>query len=363
MKNSLRIARFFGIDIELHLTFLVLLVFFLSVMGIKGILLVAGVFICVTTHELSHSLAARYFGMRVRKITLLPIGGIASVSGYPRTPRAEMLISFAGPLSNILIMAVFYFPLYFYLGADKFFSTLNIIRGSSEIAGIKDLIMYVYWLNMVIAVFNLMPAFPMDGGRILRAWLSYRCGREKATKIAVRTGHIFALCFAYLGIVYGHIFLLIIAVFVYTSATGEEESVSVEEYLVRFRVGDVISRKAVCLSPEMTLSDLYGQVLSSDQEIYPVLSEGGFKGIFMKDDIFKSYRGDKAAIKVRDIMTCDPMTVKAEDRLDTARKLMIETKSGALTVLNEGSVTGIVTMNDIMRAYLMAKELGEGKGL
>jgi len=234
MKGSIRLFKIFGISINIHITFFLLLALVIPG-GIKWVSLVIGVFFFVTVHELCHSLTAKYFGITVREITLLPIGGISSMAKIPEKPSQEFLISIAGPLSNIVIIAVFFFPLKYILGPDALFHPLSTQTWPLTIA-------YLYWINLMLAGFNLIPAFPMDGGRVLRALLATRLGYQKATKIAVNFGHAFALIFAYLGIIKLNIILVIIAVFIYTSASSEEAQVDVKETLKKFRVRDILRR-------------------------------------------------------------------------------------------------------------------------
>ena len=197
MKWSIRLFKVAGISINIHITFFLLLFIFLS-MGFRWFFLIVAIFCFVILHELSHSLVAKRFGIKVKEITLLPIGGVASMSRIPDKPYQEFLISLAGPMLNIGVVVIFFFPLYYLLGPDVLFHPLSVNTFSLMIA-------QIYWINLILAVFNLIPAFPMDGGRILRALLAQRMGYRKATKIAVNFGHIFALIFGYFGLVQGHI--------------------------------------------------------------------------------------------------------------------------------------------------------------
>lgn len=223
MKGSIRLFTIFGISINIHLTFFLLL-FLAFPGGPRWIFLTAAVFFFVTMHEICHSLAARRFGIEVREITLFPIGGVAAMTKMPDKPLDELLISLAGPFSNIVVIAVFFYPMRYFVGEGVLFHRLSTASWPLTFA-------YVYWINLVLALFNMLPAFPMDGGRVLRAMLASRLGYRKATRIAVTFGHIFALAFAYFGIVDGNIMLVIIAVFIYTAASGEGRAVEIKEIL------------------------------------------------------------------------------------------------------------------------------------
>jgi len=231
MRGSIKLFNIFGISINIHITFLFLLVFFLSG-GIKWLVLTIGVFCFVTLHEVCHSLVARHYGIEVREITLLPIGGIASMSSMPEKPAQEFFISVAGPLFNLAVIVIFYNPMKSLLGTGVLFhrplSTATWPLTSA----------YLYWINLMLAAFNLIPAFPMDGGRVLRSLLAGRIGYGKATKFAVGLGHIFAVGFAYFGIVNFNMVLVAIAIFIYTAASNEGHQVDVREALKKFKIGE-----------------------------------------------------------------------------------------------------------------------------
>ena len=231
MRGSVKLFNIFGISINIHITFLFLLVFFLFE-GIKWLVLMIGVFSFVTLHEVCHSMMARYYGIEVREITLLPIGGIASMSSMPEKPIQEFFISVVGPLFNLAVIVIFYKPMKSFLGAEVLFHRpLSTATWPLTLA-------YLYWINLMLAVFNLIPAFPMDGGRVLRSILAGRIGYVKATKFAVGLGHIFAIGFAYFGIVNVNVVLIAIAIFIYMAASGERYQMDAKEALKKFKIGE-----------------------------------------------------------------------------------------------------------------------------
>ena len=234
MKGSVRLFRVFGIGINIHITFLLLILLVLPG-GVKWVAIVLGIFFFVTLHELCHSLVAKYFGVNVREITLLPIGGVASMSKMPEKPIQEFFISVAGPLSNVLIIILFFFPMKYILGPEVLFHPMSTATWPLVFS-------YVYWINLMLAGFNMLPAFPMDGGRVLRALLATKLGYQRATKIAVRLGHLFALVFAYFGIVRFNLILIAIAVFIYTAASSEEMQVDIKEALKKIKIHDNIPK-------------------------------------------------------------------------------------------------------------------------
>ncbi|NQU73116.1 MAG: site-2 protease family protein [Candidatus Omnitrophica bacterium] len=221
MRGAIRLFTIFGISIYIHITFLILPILFFISAGVKGIFLVFFVFSCVIMHELFHSLTAMRFGIKVGAITLFPIGGVASIKSLPEKPRQEFLIALAGPTFNILLSIILFYPLYKILGGEVLFNP--------SLQTWRHTFAYAFWVNPTLAMFNLLPAFPMDGGRILRAFLAQRLGLRRATQIAVGIGHFFALSFGLIGIVYGHFLLVIIAIFIYVAASGEGIQVEIKE--------------------------------------------------------------------------------------------------------------------------------------
>ena len=191
------------------------------------------VFFFVTIHELCHSLVAKRFGIPVREIMLLPIGGVSKMEKAPEKPREELLISLAGPLSNVAIVAVFYFPLKHLLGAGVLLHPLSTNSWPLAIA-------YAYWINLMLAGFNMLPAFPMDGGRVLRALLATRIGYYKATRVAVALGRLFAIALAFFGIIQAHLIMILIAIFIFMAASNEQFQADIKETLKKNMVRDIL---------------------------------------------------------------------------------------------------------------------------
>ncbi len=238
MLRSFRIFRIIGIDIRVHPSF-VLLPTFLGIyygwqgglsVGLRAFVLVLAVFACVLAHELCHSLVARSFGVNVPAITLYMMGGVAGMQYIPREPKKEFLISIAGPLFNFSFAVVLFFPLYWILGKDLLFAP--------GLESWPQMISNVFWINPVLGAFNLIPAFPMDGGRILRSALASRMNYLKATRISVSIGRIFAIIFVFSGIYYKTWMLLLIAAFIYFAASREEKQVIYEDFLRSLRDKD-----------------------------------------------------------------------------------------------------------------------------
>jgi Zn-dependent protease/CBS domain-containing protein len=346
LRGSIPVARLFGISIKVHVTFL-LLVVVAAAGGAKVLFLIGAVFFFVTVHELCHSLVAKRFGIKVREITLLPIGGIASMSKMPEKPAQELAIAIAGPASNVAIVLLLFFPAKMLLGPENLFHSLSTSTWPLTIA-------YAYWINLALAGFNILPAFPMDGGRVLRALLALRIGYRRATRVAVGFGHAFALGFAYYGIIKMNIILIAIAVFIYIAASNEELQSDVKETLKKFRVCDILPRDFASLAPGTTLAKVLETVFHSHQEDFPVVEAGAMCGFITRQDIMKGVHSRGTGSTVRDIMRTKIPRLKETDSLMKAQAVMQASGVRALPVLDGGRVKGVVTLEDIGRVYSLA---------
>ena len=347
MRGSIRLFRVQGISINIHVTFFFLLFLFMYG-GIKGVVLILGVFCFVTLHELSHSFVAQKMGIRVREITLLPIGGVASMTKMPEKPSEEFLIAIAGPLLNIAVIVIFYFPLLLFFGNNLLF---GFFREGPSLATWPSVIIYIYWVNLVLAIFNLIPAFPMDGGRILRSVLAGRMGYRKATRIAVNFGHIFALLFGYWGIRGGNFILIAIAIFIYIAASSEEAQVDIRETLKKFIIKDIISSQFRTLEGGTNLSKVLELIFHSHQEDFPVMEDGRMIGFVTRRDIINGIHQHGVQAYISDIMRKNFPALRESDSLNKAQNMMQENGMRALPVVRAGNIIGIVTIEDVTRVY------------
>lgn len=349
MRGSIKLFRVFGISINIHVTFLLLIVLFLTA-GPKWLFLLAAVFTFVTIHELCHSVVAQRFNVKVKEITLLPIGGVSSMSKMPENPVQELLISLAGPASNIVIILLFFFPMKLLVGKEVLFHRLSTETWPLTFA-------YAYWINLILAGFNLLPAFPMDGGRVLRAILARSMGYQKGTHIAAMFGHLFALAFAYFGIIKFNIILIAIAVFIYIAASSEEAQVDIRESLKKFRVRDILPRDFLSIKPSMTLASALELIYHSHQEDFPVMDEGALVGFLTRLDIMKNIHEFGAGKAVAEAMRKQFPKVKDTDPLLKVQAIMQENGMRALPVVSDGRVIGVVTLEDIGKAYAISSHM------
>ncbi|MFP4058197.1 MAG: site-2 protease family protein [Candidatus Brocadiia bacterium] len=227
MRGSFKLGQLFGIRIRVHWLFLVLLGYFLLFGGgLSAAVLLICVFACVVLHELGHSLVARRYGVGVRDITLLPIGGVAQLESLPEDPRAELRIAAAGPAVNLALAALFLL-LAAATGAGQ------VVLGVDALGSLAAFLGTLLAINVSLAAFNLLPGFPMDGGRLLRAWLARRMGMVRATALAARVGRWMAFAMGLVGLALLHPILIFIAVFIYLAGTQEEAAVRMRHRGVR----------------------------------------------------------------------------------------------------------------------------------
>lgn len=232
MNLSLKLGRVAGIDLYLHSTFLILLgIIGLSQGGLQAVSLVLAVFGCVLLHELGHALTARAFGIGTEDITLYPIGGVARLQRMPRAPGAELLITLAGPAVNLAIAGAIAAVLW--VAGPQVIDEL----GSVGVWG-WDFASTLLSINLMLAAFNLVPAFPMDGGRIFRALLSGWLGRLRATEIAAGVGHVLAVAFGFYSLMHFDLLRVALAAFIYYAASQELARVRAEEWAEKTRGSD-----------------------------------------------------------------------------------------------------------------------------
>lgn len=328
MKWSYRLLRVAGIDIRVHATFVFVLILGGAEFGrhfgragvLFGVCLVLGMFACVTLHELGHSLVAQRFGVTVREIVLLPIGGMARLSSEPRRPSHELLVAIAGPLVNVVIA----FILFFAIGLDAARFSDPAYRVAIERAfdppRLGALLGWWFAGNVMLALFNMIPAFPMDGGRVLRALLTFPLGKSRATAVATRVGQVVAAGLLLLAIfVLENPMLALIAVFVFFAAGQERTLGRAGEVLEDLSAGDVCDPNATVLSPGDTVGDVVDHALRSSQALFPVVYGSDLIGIVVRDEAVEvaTRRGLQASVREvlrRDLPVVDTKTPVLEVR-------------------------------------------------
>lgn len=279
MGPSFRIATIAGIQLRVHWTFLLLLAWLLLApllrgdeqalgAGLRSAGFILSIFACVVLHEFGHALAARAFGIGTRDVTLLPIGGVARLERMPEKPGQELIVALAGPAVNVVIVLLLT-PI------------LLLIEGPKALTPPEDMdLQKAHFLaalaavNIMLVVFNMLPAFPMDGGRVLRALLAMAMSRPAATRIAAAVGQVASIGLALLGLLGGNIFLMLIALFVFLGAAAEAQATAADEALRGMRVSDAMVRRFRVLFDSDTLQSATDELLAGSQQDFPVLRSG-----------------------------------------------------------------------------------------
>lgn len=363
MSWSWRVLRIKGIDVKIHVTFILILIWAAyywgatsgrglrgSVFGMVATLLL---FACVTLHEFGHSLVAMRYGARVRDITLLPIGGMARMEDIPEKPREELAVSLAGPLVNLVIAAVL-------IIIGVILNTRSVISWSHltdalQRAEWSGMFVYLAMANLLLGVFNLIPAFPMDGGRVLRALLAMRLGFRQATVVAARIGQALALVFGLLAFVIGDWVLILIAIFVWLGASGEQQHTDQRSVLTDVTVGQVMTRHPLTLAASDALARAVELTMTSSQTDFPVLepATGQLAGILTSDRLFRTLQAHpEGTVRVTAAPLAKPVAVTPDESLAKAQELMAADGAKAIGVVAaDGELIGLLTERDVIEAY------------
>jgi Zn-dependent protease len=308
-------------------------------------------FVTILTHELAHSYLAMKYGVRIRSITLMLFGGVASMEEMPKAPGQELKMAFAGPLSSLLVGAASY-GVMFALDSS---SDATVIQGLAILFGLIAL------YNVLLAAFNLLPAFPMDGGRVLRSYLASRMSHLEATRKAAKVGRYAAIGMGFFGLITFNIWLIVIAFFVYIGATDEEQATVISDSLEGLKVRQIMTDAVQVVHPDMSVHQLLDLMHATRHMGFPV-TMGGLVGIVTITDAQKVPMDRLYFAKVGDIMTKDVVTVSPEMDAAQAFKLMGERKIGRLVVLQDGRIAGILTSKDLRRAVDLANARMRGQG-
>jgi Zn-dependent protease/CBS domain-containing protein len=357
MGWSTKFARIAGIDLYVHATFPLLFIwvgfiYWVQTGTFAGILLgmafIAVLFVCVVLHEYGHALTARHYGIGTRHITLLPIGGVAMLERMPKDPGQEIVVALMGPAVNVAIAAV-----------------LFVIIGLSGAAGEVmaptflpvNFLQSVLYANIFLAVFNMLPAFPMDGGRVLRAALSYRVGRFRATQLAARIGQGLALVLGIMGL-FGNPFLILIAVFVWIGAAAEAGASEVETRLDRRPVAQAMITEFQTLTPEAPLAQAVELTLTGTQKDFPVLDGGRLVGVANQSAILRGLRDHGLNGQVGQIMV-PPVTAGPDAELAALLENLQQEEVRLICILSHGRLVGFVDLDNISEFLRIQAALSE----
>ena len=343
---SWKVAEISGIVVSVHATFLLLVVWFAGAYWFEtknlarvasGIALLLLLFGCVLLHELGHALTARRFGFITREITLLPIGGIARLERLPDDPRQSLWITLAGPAVNIAIAIALFIVL-------QLTGTWQPITPNSLMdAPLLERLMLV---NVSLVIFNMLPAFPMDGGRVLRAVLAMHMDDRRATQIAARIGQGMAVLFAFLGWLANPL-LIVIALFVWIGAAYEARMADIRAALRGIPVDRVMLTAFTTLTPDEPLSTAIELVQHGGQREFPVTRDGQLIGILTRQNLLRALTEGGPQSRVGDAMEHDVHVVDARDMLDAALSRLEARPSSTVPVVRDGRLMGLLTADAI----------------
>jgi Zn-dependent protease len=355
MKGSFNLGKIAGIGIFIHWTFSLLILFVVYVNYKAGqnvtqilwsVLFIVCIFLTVVLHELGHALTAKKFGIKTKDITLLPIGGLARLERLPEKPSEELMVAFAGPLVNIVLAFI-----------TSLFITLpdnpeDVVAQLSDGVNANNFFLNFYLVNIVLAIFNLIPAFPMDGGRVLRALLSYKLERPLATKIAARIGQLLAMGFVFLGF-FSNPFLIFIGIFVFMGAQIESEYTETKYMLKGYKVRNVLMKQYPTIDYNETLETAVKLMLDSQNKHFLVTENGIPMGTLNREQIIEGLSRKKEESGISSIMDRELIVLQADSMLVDVFELVYKHKSTLMLVMEDNQLIGTLDTENLMEFILI----------
>jgi Zn-dependent protease/predicted transcriptional regulator len=362
MNTSFQIGKIMGIPIKLHITFLLIIpvmgyifanntsvsgfndvesIFLRYALGISVAILL---FTSVLLHELGHSYVAKKHGTKIQGITLFLFGGVSSLEEIPRNPKVEFKMALAGPSVSLLIWSILTIFI-------KLLNADTIMNTTTPLNPFIRLIWLIGYINIILFIFNLIPAFPMDGGRVLRAVLAGRMPYKKATSFAANVGKMFAIFMGIIGLIIpGGLWYILIAFFIYIGATEEDKSTQISVTLEDVKIKDIMTKDIKTVPSGMTVDELVDFMFKFKHMGYPVVEENEVIGIVTFTDVQNIPKEERKNVLLSDIMTKEIINLKEDDDAVKAIKLMTMNNIGRIIILNEKKMTGIVSRTDILRS-------------
>ena len=355
--SSFKIGSVRGINIRLHITFPLVLIWAAYQWGngrglthaAFGVLLIGLLFVCVVLHELGHSLVARALGVNVEDIVLLPIGGVAQLRSTLDEPKEEFLVAIAGPAVNFGLAALL-FPVFYLVATDLTRFGLWSLLDQTSLAALT---VYLFLANVSLVGFNLLPAFPMDGGRLFRSFLAFFFSYGRATWVAVRIGQLLAITFILYGL-FNNFVLLLIGGFVFIAANAELHRVEARDILSTVQIGQYVQRSGRALSPEQPIFSANLVTRLSPQRIWPVVSGGRLVGLVSRDVLDESDGG----WIVGDVMDSNYPTLDPRATLYDAQQALFNGDKDAAAVIDGDLFVGPFSLQDLANAVRRLPERG-----
>ncbi len=357
MKWQWKLGRFAGIDVYIHATFLLLIAwvgmsYWLESREVNAVLVGIGfilaLFLCVVLHEYGHALTARKYGIRTRDITLYPIGGVARLERMPEKPIQELWVALMGPVVNVVIALA----LFAYLALSGDTPTLKQLMDFNS-GGFLSRLMTV---NLSLVLFNLVPAFPMDGGRVLRALLAMRMDYVHATQVAATIGQGMAFLFGFIGL-FTNPFLLFIAFFVWIGAAQEASLVQLRTSIGGIPVTRAMQTKFESLTSKDTLKEVVKLILEGAQQDFPVTEDGRLVGVLTREAFIKALSKEGQSAPVVNFIRRDLPEVDSHDMVESALIRLEAAGARTLPVMHLGQLVGLITSENITEFLMIRSAL------
>ncbi|WP_250630630.1 site-2 protease family protein [Rhodoflexus caldus] len=357
MKYSLSLGKILGIHVQIHWTFLILIGWIVisnlsagnsTEQTLWAVLFVLTIFACVTLHEFGHALAARRYGIETQDITLLPIGGLARLASMPEKPMEELVVALAGPAVNIVISALIYPFLHISEGTEISLN-LRAVDGDTFLLSLMA-------VNLWLALFNMIPAFPMDGGRVLRALLSFRMERAAATRVAAAIGQFLAIGFVILGFL-GNPFLIFIGFFIFLGAQGEAELAQTKSALQGYRVADAVMHDFMTLQTYQPLQAAVDLLLNGQSRNFLILDQDRPVGTLSRDEIVRALSQYGAEVPVSQVMNPELVFLQAEMPLEIAWQKMQQHRIEFAPVMHQQHLLGVLDVENIAEFMMVQSVL------
>jgi len=352
---SVRIGTALGIPIRVHFTFLLLLIWFgfssarLGDQLVLALAFLLSVFGCVLLHELGHAAMARRFGVRTRDIVLYPIGGVARLENIPGG-RAELWIALAGPAVNVVLALL--------LAALLLATPLAFGRWGERLLDADVLVSRLLVANVMLAVFNLIPAFPMDGGRVLRAGLALGLGQERATEIAAAVGQGMAILFGAAGLLFQHPLLLLIALFVFVGASQEAFASRQRAVVLGKTAREAMITRFDVLAPQDSLDRAARCLLETHQQDFPVVDAWNrVVGVLPRARLLEGLARAGGAAPVLDVMERDFARVTPDSNLEAVLDLLRARGLCPVIVMDEGRLIGMITLDNLSEYIAVTRQV------
>jgi len=371
VKWGLPICKVFGIRIRLHATFLLLVLWAMWAGGVEAgaqgmgwaVGLVMAAFVCVALHELGHSVVAQRLGVQVSSITLLPIGGVAALRSIPEKPSHEIAITLAGPLVNVAIFGVlFVVAWYAPFEVPPLFVPYYWGLGLPRLpVGIGELLGALLFINQLMVLFNLIPAYPMDGGRLLRAMLAVVMPFARATAVAANVGRGIAALFVAVAFLWPELLVFgIIGVLIFFAAGSEQQAIRLRSILRGATVGQVMMRDFVRVTPETTAAECFEKIYRSSQDDFPVMADGRLLGLLGREAVVEAVGRGAGHMRAGDLMQTVYHSVQPDAALEMAHEQMRAGRRRTFPVVSEEGVVGLLTAENVQRYFAAQVELEEG---